>query len=472
MSSNKHNILTLEWLDRDLEQAYRQDYVSKLRPQAYFALATAIILWLTFAILDVFNTPDQITLFWCVRLYILALTGVIAYLVSSSLFLRYSQKILVAAAILSLSGIYIVLLNVPTRFEAQYYEAFIIIIPWIYMVLGLTVVNATILNVANLVTYNLFITAEFSYPLSVYLTKDFFLVSTNIVSFTGAYIVESKRRLAFLQAHNLEILKESADNSKKQAIAANEAKTKFFANMSHELRTPLNAIIGYSELLLEDITEGQNERSHKDIAAINQSGRHLLRLINDVLDIAKVESGKFELNFNTIPVDKLLEALESTARPLSSKNNNEFVINKFNIPESFQSDGMRLKQILLNLISNACKFTKDGRVSLTVSGEGERIQFSLTDTGMGMTQKEMDRIFQAYSQTDSTIANNYGGTGLGLVISKQLAELMGGTITVRSKKGIGTTFIVDLPQQIICELEASQVTSQDHMPKAISSGQH
>ena len=134
------------------------------------------------------------------------------------------------------------------------------------------------------------------------------------MSYTGLYIIESKRRLAFLQAHDLRILKESADEAKKQADTANEAKTKFFADMSHELRTPLNAIIGYSELLMEDIPEDQNKDSYNDIASINRSGRHLLRLINDVLDIAKVEAGKMELNIESTSTNKILQIGRASCR--------------------------------------------------------------------------------------------------------------------------------------------------------------
>jgi len=445
MNLNKHNKFTLEFIDRDLEKTYRHDYVSKLRPQAYFALITAVALWYAFALLDAFNTPDLLPVLWSVRIYITIMSAILGYLISSNLFFRHSQKILTVVAIVSLSAIIIILASVPKNIELQYYNALLIITPWVYMVLGLTITNAVLLSFLTIVAYNIILITSASYPFNIYMNKTFFLIATNIVSYTGAYIIESKRRLAFLQAHNLAILKESADEAKKQADLANVAKTNFFTNMSHELRTPLNAIIGYSELLLEEIPKAQNKESRKDIIAINQSGRHLLRLINDVLDIAKVEAGKLELNIKPTPTLKILQDIESTARPLSSKNRNEFIINKLGIPESIQTDILRLEQILLNLIGNACKFTSNGKVSLTASSNGDHIQFTVNDTGIGMTKKQLASIFKAYAQTDSTIANNYGGTGLGLVISKQLTELMGGKINVKSKKGIGTTFIVDLP---------------------------
>ncbi|KPK12739.1 MAG: hypothetical protein AMJ68_00605 [Acidithiobacillales bacterium SG8_45] len=445
MKLEKHKIFTLEFVDEGLEKAYRDDYVSKLRPQAYFASITAVALWYAFALLDIFNTPENLQFLWSVRIYILLASVVLGYLIASDLFFRHSQKLLIAVAVTSLSAILIILARVSETVELQYYDALILIVPWVYMVLGLTITNAVVLSLLTLVIYNFILIANANYPLNIYINKNFFLLTANILSYTGAYIIESKRRLAFVQAHNLSILKESADEAKRQADSANNTKTKFFANMSHELRTPLNAIIGYSELLMEDIPIDDYKNAHHDIEAINRSGRHLLRLINDVLDIAKVEAGKFELNIAPTPTSTILDDIESTARPLSSKNGNEFVIKKQALPESIRTDSIRLEQILLNLISNACKFTKNGKVSLTAASEGGRIRFTVSDTGIGMTQQQLANIFKPYSQTDSTIANNYGGTGLGLVISKQLAELMGGNIDVRSTKGSGTSFMLNLP---------------------------
>lgn len=445
MRQHTNNTISFAFEDSGLEQAYRRDYVSRLRPQAYFALSTAVVLWLSFALLDAFNTPELMQMLWGVRLYIVLMSVGIAYLVSTPLFDRHNQAILGVAALTSLSGIFYVLDHVPVDIEEQYYAALIVIIPWIYMILGLTIRNALWMNIATILLYNVWVLADSGYLASGIITKNFFLFSANILGFTGAYIIESKRRLNFLQAHNLMQLKESADKARQEANAANEAKTAFFANMSHELRTPLNAIIGYSELLQEDLADGEFEKCRSDADAINRSGRHLLRLINDVLDIAKVEAGKMELNIETTPTEKILQDLESTARPLSARNHNEFVISARNLPVSIRTDSMRLEQILLNLISNACKFTKNGKVSLFAEGNGREIHFTVSDTGVGMTRKELGGIFKAYAQTSAAIASNYGGTGLGLVICKQLAELLGGDIEVKSKKGAGTAFTVHLP---------------------------
>ena len=445
MQHGKRNIFTFAFERPELELAYQQDYVSKLRPQAYFALVTAVVLWLLFALLDSTNTPELISVFWSVRAYVVLGSIGIGYLVSTSLFDRHSQPILISAALLSLSGIFIVLKSSPVKIEMEYYAALIVIIPWIYMILGLTIRNAVLLNIMALAWYNAMLFTEPGYPVHSILNKNFFLFSANILGFTGAYIIESKRRLTFLQAHNLLVLKESADKAKQQANDANEAKTRFFANMSHELRTPLNAIIGYSELLEESLQAGDSEDALKDVDSINRSGRHLLRLINDILDLAKVEAGKLNLNFEPIPTEKILLDIEATARPLSTRNHNMFEVHCHNLPEMIRTDSMRLEQILLNLISNACKFTKNGKVSLEVEGQEDQIQFTVSDNGIGMTRKELGRIFKPYAQTNAAVASNYGGTGLGLTICKHLAELMGGDISVASQKGAGTAFTVHIP---------------------------
>ena len=369
----------------------------------------------------------------------------LVYLVSGKLFDHYSQPILIVAALTSLSGIFMVLATVPAEIELQYYVALIVIIPWIYMILGLTLLNAFILNTLTLVIYNMLVLLEAEHAAALLLNKNFFLFSANILGFTGAYIIEAKRRLNFLQAHNLQKLKEHADEANLKATAANEAKSRFFANMSHELRTPLNAIIGFSELLQEDLAAMNLKGQEADADAINRSGRHLLRLIDDVLDIAKIEAGKMELNIETTPTERILQDIETTAIPLSARNHNAFVLNKRNLPPAIKTDSLRLEQILLNLISNACKFTENGTVSLIAERQKNKIQFTVRDTGVGMTREEMQRIFRPYAQTSASIPSNYGGTGLGLSICKQLAELMGGGIDVKSEKGTGTAFTVYLP---------------------------
>jgi signal transduction histidine kinase len=230
---------------------------------------------------------------------------------------------------------------------------------------------------------------------------------------------------------------------------ANRAKSQFLANMSHELRTPLNAIIGYSEMLGEQAGDEGRSDLVADLQRIRGAGRHLLGLINDVLDLSKIEAGRTELVWESVDSRKLAEDVCDTARPLMLTNHNAFTFDCGRGLAELRCDSVRLKQVLLNLLSNAAKFTRGGRVRLKLRQEREAgvawQVFEVSDTGIGMTDEQMARVFQAFGQADARISREYGGTGLGLVISRRLCQLMGGDVTMRSVHGKGSVFTVRLP---------------------------
>jgi PAS domain S-box-containing protein len=240
--------------------------------------------------------------------------------------------------------------------------------------------------------------------------------------------------------------------AKEQAEVASRAKSEFLANMSHELRTPLNAIIGISELLKDDAEEERRSEYAEPLARIHRAGRHLLHLINEVLDLSKIEAGKLELNVENVDAASVLRDAASTAEPLAASNGNRL---ELRIPDGLgpvRADVMRLRQIALNLLSNACKFTDHGTVTLEARREaaeeqalGGRIAISVADTGIGMTREQIARLFQEFSQADSSTTRRYGGTGLGLAISRRLARMMDGDIAVESTPGQGSRFTLHLP---------------------------
>jgi PAS domain S-box-containing protein len=232
------------------------------------------------------------------------------------------------------------------------------------------------------------------------------------------------------------------------ADEANRTKSSFLANMSHELRTPLNAIIGYSEILQEDAADKDDKESIDDLRKIESAGRHLLGLINNILDLSKIEAGKMDVFIEKVDIQALIKEVLSIVKPLADKSENAIeVICPAGIG-SFRSDQTKVKQCLLNLMSNANKFTSKGTLTLTVAREDiSRVCFRVSDTGVGMTKEQLGRLFQAFSQADVSTTKRFGGTGLGLAITKHFCNMLGGDVTVESTPGTGSTFIIKLPDQ-------------------------
>ncbi|MDH3899666.1 MAG: PAS domain S-box protein, partial [Gammaproteobacteria bacterium] len=233
------------------------------------------------------------------------------------------------------------------------------------------------------------------------------------------------------------------------AEAANKAKSGFLANMSHELRTPMNAILGYSEMLMDEAEDVGQESFIPDLKKINQAGSHLLALINDVLDLSKIESGRMEAFAEDVDIDALVDQVSGTAQPLMGKNNNHFKIERGAQLGHAHQDLTKLRQSLLNLLSNAAKFTHEGTITLRAERKtqagGEWLTFSVSDTGIGIPPDKLDHVFEEFSQADVSTTRNFGGTGLGLPISRRFCQLLGGDLTVSSRAGEGSTFTMRIP---------------------------
>jgi two-component system, NtrC family, sensor kinase len=250
---------------------------------------------------------------------------------------------------------------------------------------------------------------------------------------------------AAIAIENVRLFDEIQDKSR-QLAEASERKSQFLASMSHELRTPLNAIIGLTEMMVTNATRFGTEKALEPLRRVNAAGTHLLSLINEILDLSKIEAGKLELNPEPVDLTRLIDEVIGTAGQLAEKNQN-LVEAQENLG-ALTADSMRLKQILLNLLSNACKFTKEGEVALRVrkvTDGREWVELAVADSGIGMTAEQQAKLFQDFTQADSLTTRRYGGTGLGLAISRKLARMMGGDVTVASEPGKGSVFTVRLP---------------------------
>jgi adenylate cyclase len=258
----------------------------------------------------------------------------------------------------------------------------------------------------------------------------------------AASLLELRRSLLELDRTRLQL-----QDKNRLLETASQHKSQFLASMSHELRTPLNAIIGLTEMMIGNAARFGTEKANEPLKRVHAAGSHLLGLINQVLDLSKIEAGKLELNPTTVELAPLIDEVIGTAGQLAEQNQNRLLVEAQDNLGALTIDAMRLRQILLNLLSNACKFTKAGEVTLRarrVVGGRDGVEFVVSDTGIGMTAEQLAKLFEEFSQAEAATAQRFGGTGLGLAITRKLARMMDGDVTVTSEPGKGSAFTVRL----------------------------
>lgn len=286
-----------------------------------------------------------------------------------------------------------------------------------------------------------------------------FLVATTTISISITWYNRKLRRLLIAQVKETNgMLTEARDT----ALQANQAKSEFLANMSHELRTPLNAILGYAELLKEEAPP-QETQTLQDLDKIKGAGQHLLLLINDLLDLSRIEAGKMEFHEEEIGLEPFVQSLLTLVEPLAQKQNNTLISHLTPQSAHFLTDPTKLKQVLFNLLSNACKFTTNGEIRLHIERVEDWLVMEVSDTGIGMTQEQLSKVFGSFVQASQEITKTYGGAGLGLAISKKICEHMGGSLSAESEPGVGSTFQAKLPYKAASQ--NSKKARPLHLPK-------
>ena len=285
--------------------------------------------------------------------------------------------------------------------------------------------------------------------------------------------LEASNSVALQQLEEIKTKSEALQVAQVAAEAASKAKSQFLANMSHELRTPLNAIIGYSEMLQEEADDLGTPEIKPDLQKIHGAGKHLLGLINDILDLSKIEAGKMTLYLETFEVRTLLNEVAATMQPMINKNGNQLTLEVAPEIGSMRADVTKVRQALFNLLSNASKFTDKGSITLRARRQGADLVFDVIDSGIGMTPEQVGRLFQAFAQADASTSKKYGGTGLGLALSRKFCQLMGGELTVASEAGKGSTFTATIPAEVIevaeetapaVSIPAAEIASTDSGP--------
>lgn len=429
-------------------------------PQVFrIGLILALLIYGTFGYLDYYAMPSNYDATWIIRYAIIGPLLVVAYVLSyyKSLF-RHRKTILFLLLISGQIGImFMIGISVPGDLAYfSYYAGLILVMLWACFVFRINFITTVFIAVSTVLLYN--ITAIvfqkiLSYPYGtnpwlILLNNNFFLVAAAILAIIGAYLIERQDKEIKRVHDELIMEKRELELAKEKAIESDRLKSAFLANMSHEIRTPLNSIIGFSDLLTDQFYTSEQ---HAEFAAyIKDNGNNLLSVISDIMDFSKIEAGQIQFREYEFSIHKLLTDIY---HEFQFKTKEKGVELRLALPENMKvirikSDGDRLRQIIINLLVNAIKFTENGYIEIGAQEIADNIEFHISDTGIGISSINHQHVFERFWQVDSSKTRKYGGNGLGLTISKSLVELLGGKIWMESEEGKGSIFFFSIPKNL------------------------
>ena len=453
----------LRFRDSQTERQYLSESLNEARTLIRIYLVAAALLYLMFGFLDYVVGGSLVATLWFVRYAIVCpIFLAAAAMTYVPAFDTLAQTVLSIAMIAPGIGVIIMTAIMPPPFNSLYYAGLIMVVIYGSSLVRLRFVNSVFISLLLVALYQVVSILINPIPFKDYLNNNFFLVMATAVGLFSAYTQEMYIRRSYKSQKVIEAKNEAANLLLLEADKANKAKSEFLANMSHELRTPLNAIIGFSDILKRQLFGNLGDPRYSEyVTDINDSGNHLLAIINDILDLAKAEAGKLTLQEEDID---LVRCLDDAMRMCRGRAVTAGVnLNFANATESIYAhvDERLIRQIVLNLLTNAIKFTNEGgKVTLSIAAEpGQDIVIQVQDTGIGIAQEDIARVIRPFEQVETVLSRSHGGTGLGLPLTSKLTELHGGTFDIQSQVGIGTTVIVRLPPE---RLRESPVVALQH----------
>jgi len=443
--------LRLRFRDAAVEARYRIESINESRQLIRTYLIAAALLYLTFGVLDAEVGGRTVGALWFIRYGVVCpvLIGA-ALLTYVPPFARFAQTVVSIAMITPGLGIVAMTAIMPPPFNSFYYAGLIMVVIYGSSLVRLRFLNSLLISFSLVALYQIVSTQINPIPFKLWLNNDFFLVMATAVGLFSGYIQELYIRRSYRAQKVIEAKNAAANVLLLEADKANRAKSEFLANMSHELRTPLNAIIGFSDILKKELFGAiGNERYAEYVADINDSGLHLLAIINDILDLAKAEAGKLTLQEDDIDIVRCLDDAVRMCRGRALAGGVDLTFPDADKEIYACVDERILRQIALNLLTNAVKFTGDGgQVTLEIAVEAERgIVIRVADTGIGISPGDITRVIRPFEQVENVLSRSHGGTGLGLPLTAKLTELHGGRLDIESQVGQGTTVIVTLPAE-------------------------